>query len=271
MKYRDENGEVITKNVIKTGLLVLGGIILLFNLPVLFVPVGYRGVAIRLGNTTGNIYQQGLNFRVPFVEHSRNIEVRTQKETVTATAASKDLQSVEAEVALNFSLEPNKLVNLYQTVGDDYKGRIIAPVLQEAVKSVTARYTAEEMITKRNLVSSDIKTLLMEKLSPRGIMAEDFNIVNFSFSEAFDAAIELKVTAEQNALASKNRLEQVKYEAEQAVATAKGQAEAIRIQAEAINSQGGADYVQLQAIGKWDGKLPQQFIPGQSLPFINLR
>lgn len=246
------------------------GIIALFNLPFLFVPVGYRGIAIRLGNTTGNIYQQGISFRIPFIESSRNVEIRTQKETVKVIAASKDLQSVEAEVALNFSLDQTKIVNLYQTVGDDYSGRIIAPVLQEAVKAVTARYTAEELITKRSLVSSDIKAMLSEKLSPRGIIAEDFNIVNFNFSASFDQAIELKVTAEQNALASKNKLEQVKYEAEQAVATAKGQAEAIKIQAEAINSQGGADYVQLQAINKWDGKLPNQFIPGMSVPFINL-
>lgn len=269
MKYINDNGEIITKNVIKTGLMVLIGIILIFNLPVLFVPVGYRGVKLRLGNTTGEIYQQGMNFRIPFIEQSKEIEVRTQKESVKATSASKDLQSVEAEVALNFSLDQNKIVSLYQTVGMDYRERIIAPVLQEAVKAVTAKYTAEELITKRGAVSSDIKALLADKLSPRGIISEDFNIVNFNFSKAFDEAIELKVTAEQNALASKNRLEQVKYEAEQAVATAKGQAEAIRIQAEAINNQGGADYVQLKAIEKWNGSVPT-YMMGNSVPFINL-
>lgn len=271
MKYFDENGNPITKNIIKTSILVVILIIALFNLPILFVPVGYRGVQLRLGNTTGEIYGQGWNFRLPFVEKTRNMEVRTQKEVVTAISASRDLQSVSAEVALNFSLNQDKLVSLYQTVGDEYKERIISPVLQEAVKAVTAKYTAEELITKRNQVSQDIKDLLEEKLLYRGITPEDFNIVNFEFSESFDQAIELKVTAEQNALASKNKLEQIKYEAEQAVVTAKGEAEAIRIQAEAINSQGGADYVQLQAIEKWNGVLPSQFIPGQVLPFINVR
>ena len=270
MKYLDENGDIILKSVIKTVAFVILGIVLLFNLPIVVVPVGYRGVKIRFGNTTGTIFQQGVNFRTPLIEKTVNIEVRTQKESVTATAASRDLQSVSAEVALNFSLDQNSLVSLYQTVGEDYKQRIIAPVLQEAVKSVTAKYTAEEMITKRNLVSADIKTILMEKLSPRGIVAEDFNIVDFQFSAAFDQAIELKVTAEQNALASKNKLEQTKYEAEQAVATAKGQAEAIRIQAEAINSQGGSDYVQLQAIKQWNGTVPA-YMMGNSVPFINLK
>jgi len=271
MKYTDKNGEPIVSSYVKTGVFAFIGLMLLFNLPVLFVPVGYRGVKIRLGNTTGEIFQQGINFRLPFLETSRNIEVRTQKESIKATAASKDLQSVDAEVALNFSLDSSKLVNLYQTVGDDYSGRIIAPALQESVKSVTARYTAEEMITKRASVSSDILSVLREKLTPRGIIAEDFNIVNFSFSESFDAAIELKVTAEQNALASKNKLEQTKYEAEQRVAQAKGEAEAIRIQSEAIQSQGGANYVQMKAIEKWDGKLPLQFIPNQTVPFVNLK
>jgi regulator of protease activity HflC (stomatin/prohibitin superfamily) len=258
------------KKAIKIGVVAVLIVIILFNLPFVFVPVGYRGVGMRLGNVTGSIYGQGISFRVPFIEGSKNIEVRTQKETVKASAASKDLQSVEAEVALNFSLDSNKLVNLYQTVGDEYKERIITPVLQEAIKAVTAKFTAEELITKRGQVSSEIKSLLSEKLQPRGIMSEDFNIVNFNFSKAFDDAIELKVTAEQNALAQKNKLEQIKYEAEQQIVSAKAQAETIKIQAEAINSQGGADYVQLQAIKQWNGVLPAQFVPGSSLPFINL-
>ena len=251
-------------------LIIIAGV-LLNNLPILFVPVGYRGVKLRFGNTTGEIYQQGMNFRIPFIEQSKEIEIRTQKESVKAISASKDLQSVEAEVALNFSVDPKKIVDLYQTVGEEFKERIIAPVLQEAIKAVTAKYTAEELITKRGQVSNDIRAMLTEKLSPRGIMAEDFNIVNFNFSDSFNEAIERKVTAEQNALASKNKLEQTKYEAEQRIATAKGEAEAIRIQSEAIQSQGGANYVQLQAIKQWNGVLPATFIPGQSVPFVNLK
>jgi regulator of protease activity HflC (stomatin/prohibitin superfamily) len=258
------------KPIIKAGLLIAFVIFILFNLPFLFVPVGYRGVAMRLGNVTGNVYGQGINFRVPVIEGSKNIEIRTQKETVKATAASSDLQTVEAEVALNYSLDPAKLVNLYQTVGDDYKERIIAPVLQESVKAVTAKYTAEQLITLRGQVSADIKALISEKLTPRGIVSEDFNIVNFNFSKSFDEAIERKVTAQQDALAAENKLKQVKFEADQAVATAKGQAEAIRIQAEAITSQGGSDYVQLQAIKQWKGDVPQYVMGNSAVPFINL-
>lgn len=270
MKFRNENGDIITKNVVKASILGIVIISLLFNLPFLFVPVGYRGVKIRLGNTTSQIYGQGINFRIPFIEQSRNIEVRTQKLEVDATSASKDLQDVSAKVALNFSIEEAKLVGLYQTVGDDYEKRIISPSMQEAIKATTAKFTAEELITKRSEVSDGIKAVLAERLSPRGIIVEDFSIIDFNFSDSFNEAIERKVTAEQNALASKNKLEQVKYEAEQSIATAKGQAEAIRIQAEAINSQGGADYVQLQAINKWTGTLPT-YMMGNSVPFINLK
>lgn len=269
MQYKNEYGE--TKNF-PLGLVVIGLMVFigLFNLPFLFIPVGYRGIQLRLGNTTGTIYQQGFNFRVPFIESAKKIEIRTQKETVKASSASKDLQSVEAEVALNYSLDQTKIVNLYQTVGDDFKERIIAPALQEAVKAVTAKYTAEELITKRGQVSSDIRMVLAEKLNPRGINTEDFNIVNFNFSEGFDKSIEAKVKAEQDALAEKNNLEKVKYQAEQRIATAKGEAEAIKIQTEAINSQGGENYVQMKAVEKWNGVLPVQMIPNATMPFINL-
>lgn len=259
------------KKYIKFGVIGFILLIVLFNLPFLYVPVGYRGVQMRLGNTTGSIYQQGISFKVPFIEGSRNIEIRTQKEVVKASAASKDLQSVDTEVALNYSLDQNKIVNLYQTVGDDFKERIIAPVLQEAVKSITAKYTAEELITKRNQVSVDIKAMLSEKLTPRGIIAEDFNIVNFNFSEGFDKSVEAKVKAEQDAKAAENKLVQVEAEKAQRIAQAEGEAKAIEIQSAAINSQGGANYVQKLAIDKWDGKLPVQMIPGAVVPFINLR
>jgi len=250
------------------GVLVVG--LFLFILSFGFVPVGYRGIATRFGNVTGQVRGQGIYFKVPFIEGNKNIEVRVQKEETTATAASRDLQSVTAKVALNFRLESSRVVSLYQEIGMDYKARVIIPALQESVKATTAKYTAEELITKRAEVRDGIKTAMVEKIGNDGIFVEDFNIIDFDFSEPFNRAIELKVTAEQEALAAKNKLEQVKYEAEQRIAQAKGEAEAIRIQAEAIQSQGGANYVALKSIEKWDGKLPQQFIPGQSLPFINL-
>jgi regulator of protease activity HflC (stomatin/prohibitin superfamily) len=245
------------------------GIILLLILSVGFVPVGYRGIATRFGNVTGRIRGQGIFFKFPLVNGNKNIEVRVQKKSIQATAASKDLQSVSAEVALNFRLEPSRLVSLYQELGMDYDDRIIVPALQESVKATTAKYTAEELITKRTEVREGIKQLMIDKMGNNGIVVEDFNIVDFDFSESFNKAIEAKVTAEQDALAAKNKLEQVKYEAEQRIAKAKGEAEAIKIQSEAIQSQGGANYVQLKAIEKWQGDVPT-YMMGTSVPFVNL-
>jgi regulator of protease activity HflC (stomatin/prohibitin superfamily) len=242
---------------------------LLTSLSVGLVPVGYRGIATRLGNVTGKIRGQGIFFKVPFIEGNKNIEVRVQKEETTATAASKDLQSVTAKVALNFRVEPERVVSLYQEIGMDYKERRIIPALQESVKATTAKYTAEELITRRAEVRDGIKLAISEKMGNNGIFVEDFNIVDFDFSESFNKAIEAKVTAEQDALAAKNKLEQVKYEAEQRVAQAKGEAEAIKIQSEAIQAQGGENYVQLQAIKQWKGDVPQ-YMMGNAVPFINL-
>lgn len=233
------------------------------------IPAGHRGVRLTFSAVSGSV-AEGFAWKLPIVQGIVKMDVRVQKETATASAATKDLQNVATKIALNFHIEPEKVSEIYRGVGVDYSQNLISPVIQEAIKAATSRYTAEELITKRELVREDTKTLLGEKLSARGIIIDEFNIVDFEFSPQFTSAIEAKVTAEQNALTAKNKLDQVKFEAEQRVAQAKAEAEAIKIQAEAITQQGGDNYVQLQAIEKWDGKLPQQFIPGSALPFINL-
>jgi regulator of protease activity HflC (stomatin/prohibitin superfamily) len=235
------------------------------------VPAGHRGVQLRFNAVTGRVFGEGLYFRIPFVERVVLVDVRIQKDEVDANAASKDLQTVTAKVALNYHLDPAGVADIYQNVGLEYNRRLIAPALQESVKAVTARFTADELITKRPEVREGIKVALIEKLKQHGILVDEFNIVNFDFSASFNRAIEEKVTAEQEALAAKNKLERVKYEAEQRITQAKGEAEAIRIQAEAIQSQGGQAYVELKRIEKWDGKYPQTFLGDGAVPFFNVR
>jgi regulator of protease activity HflC (stomatin/prohibitin superfamily) len=249
------------------------GIILLIILssfwPLVSVGAGERGIVLNWGAVAGKVQQPGLNFRMPIMQDVVKMNVQIQKEQVKAEAASHDLQTVSADVALNYHLDANKIADIYRNVGEDYKTKLIDPALQEAVKSVTANYTAEELITKREQVRSDIKDALSTKLSPSGLNVDEFNVINFDFSAQFNQAIESKVTAEQNALAAKNKLDQVKYEAQQRIEQANGEAQAIKIQASAIQSQGGADYVKLQAIAKWDGKLPQYQLSGAT-PFIDV-
>lgn len=233
------------------------------------ISAGERGVVLRVG-AIDRVLEPGFNLKMPIFESIRKISVQTQKEQVETDAASQDLQTVKAIVAVNYNVSPEKVADLWRTLGGDYKNRVIDPAIQEAVKAATAKYTAEQLITQRPQVKEEIKMSLASILSPKDIFVSDVSITNFDFSPSFNQAIEAKVTAEQQALQSKNLLEQKKYEAEQVVVTAKAQAEAIQIQTAAINSQGGANYVQLEAIKKWDGKLPAQMIPGSTVPFINL-
>ena len=250
--------------------LVVGCFVVLILLSVLWpfgtVGAGERGVLTRWSAVTGKVFGEGLFVRVPIADRVVIMDVKIQKEQVEASAASKDLQSVSSVVALNFHINPDKVATIYQEVGADYKIRLIDPALQESVKASTAKYTAEELITKRELVREEIKAHLITKLPPRGIEVDDFNIVDFNFSESFNVAIEAKVTAEQSALAARNKLEQIKFEAEQKVAEAKGKAEAIRIEAAALKDN--PQVLQLRTLEKWNGQLPM--VMSGALPFLDV-
>jgi len=211
---------------------------------------------------------EGLHFKLPLVQSVKRMDVKTLIYSQQVQSASTDLQVVGTKVALNYRLVPEQAPAMYKEVGMDYEATIILPVIHETVKSCTAMYKAEELITKREAVKAQIDSMLKSRLVDRHIVVETVSITDFDFSENFNAAIEAKVTAEQTALAAKNKLEQVKYEAEQTVAKAKAEAEAIRIQAEAITSQGGKDYVQLKAVEQWDGKMP--VYTGPVLPFLDV-
>jgi regulator of protease activity HflC (stomatin/prohibitin superfamily) len=258
----------------KTAILVSGIVValVLFLILNLFVVIsaGKRGIILNWGAVSDNIMGEGIHFRIPIKQKIEKLDVRTQKEQVDANAASKDLQTVSSTVALNYHLDPLKVNLLWQKIGADYKERIIDPAVQEAVKATTAKYTAEELITKREAVKEDIKKVLSERLQNEYILVDEFSIINFNFSLSFNAAIEAKQTAVQQALQAENDLRRIKVEAEQRVAQATAEAQAIKIQAEAITQQGGQDYVQLKAIEKWNGILPAQFIPGSAIPFLNL-
>ena len=243
-------------------------VVLLLGNPLGTVGAGERGILLRFNAVTGTIYDEGLYFRWPLIERVIIVDTKIQKEQADATAASKDLQTVHSDVAVNFHVSPDRVANIYQEIGIDYKIRLIDPTLQEAVKAITAKFTAEELITRREAVRDDIKALLKEKLEPRGILVDEFNIVDFGFSPSFNSAIEAKVTAEQQALAAKNKLEQIKFEADQRIAEARGKSEAMRVESEALRTN--PQILELRALEKWDGVLPQVTGSG-GVPFINIQ
>lgn len=231
------------------------------------VGTGEVGIRTRFGAITGTVLEPGLHFKTPFIAGVKKVDIRTQKVEADASAASSDLQTVTSKIALNFRVDKAQVVTLYSQVGQEYQLTVVAPALQEAVKATTAKYTASDLISKRQQVSDEIQQNLTERVNKYGVIVEDINILDFDFSKSFNEAIEAKVTAEQNAIASKNKLEQIKYEAEQAVAAAKGKAEAQRIEGEALRSN--PELIELRAIETWDGKLPQ-YMTGSQTPFINV-
>lgn len=245
---------------------------------------GIRGVKVRLGAITG-VIEPGFYFKLPIIESVHEMEVKTRtinydkngnegdaRDTSSLSGASKDLQDVWIGVVVNYHVDPLKVDAIYSQYRsvENYEANVIEPIIREVVKSTSAQYTAEELVTKRADYGDKVNLTLNERFTSKDAVLERFSVTNFEFSKSFTQAIEAKVTAVQNAEAAKNKLEQIKFEAQQTIETAKAQAEAIRIQATAINSQGGADYVQLQAIKQWKGDVPQYMGIG-AVPFINLK
>ena len=264
----DSEETLSTKGKIFTAVILLGIIIFIFLLftAVGTVGAGERGIKTRFNAITGEILNEGLYFKIPLVDGVKKVNIQTQKVEIEADAASKDLQTVIAKIALNINIDASKVADLYQKTGLDYKEKIIVPSLEEAVKSATAGYTADQLITKRAEVNGKIYDDIKAELKPYGINVQQLNIVNFNFSGAFNKAIEEKVTAEQNALAAQNKLKQVQFEAEQKVAEARGKAEALTIESNALRSN--PEVLQLRALEKWNGVLPQ--VTNGGVPFINL-
>ncbi|MET3290839.1 UNVERIFIED_CONTAM: regulator of protease activity HflC (stomatin/prohibitin superfamily) [Brevibacillus sp. OAP136] len=235
------------------------------------IQAGNRGVVLQLGAVQDKVFDEGLHFKMPFIQNVIPMEVRVQKAESSQTSASRDLQTVSTTIAVNYHIDGNFANKLYQQVGIDYVGRIVDPAIAESLKAVTAQYTAEELISKRPEVSAKVKEVLNQKLSAYHILLDEINIREFNFSEEYNKAIEAKQVAEQQALKSKLDLERIKIEKEQEITKAQAQAEALRLQKQEVTPeliQLRQIEAQLEAIRKWDGKLPG--VTGGATPFINV-
>ena len=259
-KKREELEKEEMRKMIKWSCIWLWAIILLFLFfnSWFIVEPWYNGFTVTLGKINQTVYSDWLHLKTPIITKAVKYNIQTQKLEAVADASSKDLQTVSASIVVNYKYQESAVVTLYKNVGKEEKvaEKIIQPAVQEVFKSVVAKYSAEQLITDRSKVSQDIETALNDRLKTYWIQIQAFNIVNFDFSKSFNDAIEAKVTAEQNALAEKNKLEKVKYESEQKVVAAEAQAKAIEIQAKAIQTQWWAEYVKLKWIEKWNWQLP---------------
>ena len=245
------------KNVVKIVVLAVCTVLVVGVCLTCFTVVraGHTGVVLTFGAVEENVFDEGLHFKMPLVQTVVQMNNRTQKVETEGSASSKDLQIISYVVAVNYHVRSEASASLYQNVGKDYGTVIIVPAIQESIKAVTAQFTAEELITKRQTVGEQIKVALSEKINSYGIEVEIFNIVNFDFSEEFNAAVEAKQTAQQQALKAEQDLVRIEVEAKQKIAQAEAEAESIRLIQEALAKS--PDYVDYVKWNKWDGKLPE--------------
>lgn len=216
------------------------------------VKAGHSGVVTTFGKVSEGVLAEGLHFKIPFIQNIILIDNRVQKAEATCTAASKDLQTVSSTIAVNYKVLNSYSANVYKNIGLDYESVIITPSIQECVKAVTAKFTAEELITKRQSIGDQMMELLREKITAYGIEIQIFNITAFDFTDEYNAAIEAKQTAQQNALKAQQDLQRIRVEAEQTIEKAKAEAEAYRLKSEQLTSA----IILSNYIDKWDGKLP---------------
>ena len=244
--------------------------------PLAVVNAGQRGVLTTMGKPSEEVYAEGVHFIIPFVQKMYVMDVKMAENEGQGEAASKDLQAVQVKVILNYHLDPAAAARAFKNIAsstNEVAARVIDPARPEAVKAVTARFTAEELITRRTEVRDQIAVLLREKMMRHGLILDEFAIVNFAFSQSFAAAIEAKVRAEQEKLKADRDLQRIQVEAEQRIASARAEAEGLRLQRQEVTPL----LLELrrvendrQAITKWDGKLPTTTVGGSAQTLLNL-
>lgn len=209
------------------------------------VPTGHTGIVTSFGKVENYTLEAGVHFAAPWQEVV-NMDNRNQKGTATLKCFSSDIQEVEVLYSLNFQINKQNAQEIYKTIGEKYYDTVVNPRIQEAVRSVIALYTAEELLEKRSELSEDIKEILTSKLSTYNIEVLDTALENLDFSDAFTDAVEAKQVAAQKKQQAEIEQQQALMEAEFAkdIAETKAQAEA---QVAVIAAEADKEVVKIQA------------------------
>lgn len=249
----------MNKKFIKPAIITVAVLVVLFIAFSSFtiVEAGHTGVIVTLGKVNDGVLQEGLHLKIPFVQEIVKIDNRIVKLEVNTEAFSKDLQTVSTTIAINYRVDTSKSYSIYKNIGSDYETVLVTPAVNEVLKAITAKYTAEESVTNRTLISDGLIEGLNEKMNNIGLYVTDVNIINFDFSEAFINAIEEKQVAEQQLLKAET-------EKKTAITNAEAQAQTTKIKAEAeaeannkIKASLNDDIIRFKFYEKWDGKLPE--------------
>ena len=293
-KHRRNSDEVISRKSHRTGIRIAASIvatILLVLSCVSYVPTGYTGIVTTFGKVHDNTLDAGINFHAPW-DNVITMDNREQRATFQLEAFSKDIQQVDIQGSINYNIDKATAMNLYKDVGTGYVTILIGPRIQEDVKVIIARYTAENLIASRQEAANAIETLIREELAPKGINVISLAIENIDFTDAFESAVEAKQVATQEKQRAQTQQEQQTMEAEQAakrkkieaeaaaeVAKVQADAEAYSVQVKAnaeaeankkISSSLTPDLVEYKQILQWNGNLPQ-FVGGNStIPILNM-
>ena len=236
--------------------------------PMTIVGVGERGVKVTLGQTSPVALEEGVHFVMPFISTVKKMNVKTVKSNIATMAQSKDIQQARIVYVVNYNLQPENAPKMWRTVGRDYVSVDVMPTVEGIVKDTIGKWNAQDIVANREKVASEVLFKLNEKLGPKYINVSDFQITEIQYSQAFEQAIESKVTAEQEALKAKNKTVQVQEEARQKIIASEAEAKSMAIRAQALTQN--KNLVEYEAVQKWDGKLPQ-YMMGKSVPFVNLK
>ena len=244
------------------------------------VPAGHTGVVLTFGRVEDNVLQEGLHFKLPFMQRVMIVDNRIVKLDVSTEAFSRDLQTINTNVAVNYHISKEESSKLYKNVGLGYEDVLITPAVNEVLKAVTAKYTAVELVSSRSEVSVLLDDGLNEKLNGYGIYINELNIINWDFSEEYINAIEAKQVAEQNLIKTRTEQEQAlviaNTEAEKRVIAAEAEANEIKLLSEAnaesnriITESLSGELLKYQTIQRWNGELPR-VTGGSTTPMLDV-
>jgi regulator of protease activity HflC (stomatin/prohibitin superfamily) len=265
--------------------------------PFYSVPTGSRGVVTQFGRIVG-IEGEGLAVLPPW-QKLNTFNIRAEKADIEqAEGSTSDTQPVKVNLTVRYAIATDKVAEVYEKYSHDGDlSSYVQTAVAEVFKSVTAKYTAPDLISQRALVSSDISSALKAKLAIFGAQVISIDMRNFAFSPSYMEAINAKVTQEQLRLGAENKLKTVEAEQKQKVAVAEAEAKAVKAtadgeayrnitvakaQAEAIRVQSSAlsankeilelrrIEVEMEKAKKWDGALPQNIYAGAPIPFLNV-
>lgn len=247
--------EGLTKKGVK--LLIITPILVIFGIITIFssfktISSGEIGLKVRFGKIVDSSLKEGFNFKIPFFEGIVKVNIKVQKDEIDVSGASKDLQDIHAKIAVNYHVSSDYASTLYKKVGTAYQETILNPAIQESMKSILSKYTAEETITTRASVSKEALQTLQEKVEGYGIIVDDVNIINLEFSPEYSKAIEEKQVAEQKVQTAKQQLEKAKIESEKKIVEAEAEAKANELKKKTLTKE----LIEKEFIEKWDGKLP---------------